>query len=424
MNPVRPRRGIAAAAAIATLLLAVTSAASAATQTLIGVNSVRFAWAPAPGAPAGYFVLLSVNGATPATYTYVRSPEVTIPVTAGQQIAIQVMATGYNSTGALVGGPRSPLSDPVLVAASPLFPAAAATGRWLLRCSICPGSPLASRSLANASLVQAQAAAPASPWRVLGQAKLQYGREQIIMQNSSTGQLSVYDAEFLAPIASLTTFGPATLEGVGAADFDNDGMEEFVTQRADTGVVMFWGVNAGSLEYIGTVAGPTTKSLAGVGDFNRDGKIDLLWHDAFAGTLDLWKLAKDPTLGSPLTTLLLGSVRVASGLPSNAAVASTGDYDGDGSLDVLWRYADGRLAISYLNLGLPLRFVTLTAVTGDINLRVIGSVDIGGTSGEEIALQDKVTGLIWIFDPSTSGAVTRTKVLNAGVDWRVAGISS
>jgi FG-GAP-like repeat len=422
VKPVRPRRGIAAAAAIATLLLAVTGAASAATQTLVGATSVRFAWAPAPGAPAGYFVLLSVNGAAPVSYSYVRTPEVVIPVTVGQVIAIQVMATGYNSAGALVGGPRSALSDPVSVVASPLFPAAA--GRWLLRCSTCSGSPLASRSVANASLVQAQATGPAPPWRVLGHAKLQYGREQIIMQNSSTGQLSVYDADFLAPIASLTTFAPATLEGVGAADFDHDGMEEFVTQRSDTGVVMFWGVNAGSFEYIGTVAGPTTKSLAGLGDFNRDGKIDLLWHDSFAGTLDLWKLAKDPTLGSPLTTLLLGSVRVASGLPSNAVVASTGDYDGDGSLDVLWRYADGRLAISYLNLGLPLRYVVLTAATGDINLRVIGSVDIGGTSGEEIALQDNVTGLIWIFDPSTSGAVTRTKVLNPGSDWRVAGIGS
>jgi hypothetical protein len=66
------------------------------------------------------------------------------------------------------------------------------------------------------------------------------------------------------------------------------------------------------------------------------------------GTLDLWLLDQNPLLTPPLANLLLQQLRLASGLANDAVVASTGDYDGDGSVDVLWRYDDGRLAVTYL----------------------------------------------------------------------------
>jgi hypothetical protein len=408
-----------AAAAISFLLIGIASSAHAVDQILVGVTSVRFAWTAASGSPSGYIVSRSLNGGTYQTYSYTTDPSVVMPVVAGDQITIRVAAAGYDSTGAYRTGPLSTVSDRVIVQRAPVFPV---SGSWLLRCATC--NSMQTRSLSDASVVLAQAAGLASPWRVLGTAKLQYGRDQIIWHNSSTGKFAVYDAQYQAPITGLTNYGPTALRGVGAADFDGDGMEEFVVQRTDTGTVMAWGVNSGHFENLGTIPGPPGGKLVALKDFDRDGHVDLLWHDPIAGTLDLWRLASDPLLALPLTSLVSQTLHLASNLSYDAFVAATGDYDGDGYTDVLWRYASGRLAISYLVAGVPVRYVTLTPVTGDVDRRVIGSVEIGGTAGMEIALQDNVTGLITILDPSPSGSNTRTAVLNPGSEWKVVSAGS
>jgi len=421
VTTLRPSRVRIAAAAISFLLIGIASSAHAIDQILVGVSTIRFAWTAASGSPTGYLVSRSLNGGAFQQYTFTSSPSVDIPVVPGDQVMIQVAAAGYDSSGAYRAGPLSTISDRVIVQRAPVFSSAA--GSWLLRCATC--NTMQTRSLSDASVVLAQATTLASPWRVLGTAKLQYGRDQIVWQNPTTGQLAVYDGQFLAPIASLSDTGPpATLRGVGSADFDGDGAEELVVQRTDTGAVMFWGVKSGRFQNLRTLSGPANAKLVEVADFDRDGHVDLLWLDPYAGTLDLWRLTSSPLLALPLTSLIAQTVRVASGMPSDAFVAATGDYDGDGNRDVLWRYSNGKLAISYLVAGLPLRYVVLTPVTGDVDRRVTGSVQIGGTAGEEIGLQDNITGLITILDPQPSGANTRTAVLHPGSEWKVMGIGS
>jgi hypothetical protein len=418
VTTLRPGRACKATAkTIVFLWLAVAGAAHAADQILVGVTSVRFAWSPASGQLTGYLVSRSVNGGAFQSFGTTVAPEITLPVAAGQTVAIRVAATGYDSAGVYRVGPQSATSDRVTVQAAPVF---AATGSWMLRCASC--NLVATRSLSNASAVLAQAPGLAAPWRVLGVAQLQYGRDQMIWHNSSTGKFAVYDGQFLAAITGLSNFGPPALRGVGAADLDGDGDEEFIAQRTDNGTVMVWSVHNGQFQNTGTIPGPAGGQLAAVKDFDRDGKIDLLWHNPTAGTLDFWRMLKDPSLPLGLDALLGRVVRVASGLASDTAMAAVGDFDGDGYNDVLWRYSDGRLAISYLVAGVPLRFGALWAAAGDADRRVIGAVDIGGTIGEEVALQDTVTGLITILDAAANGSTTRINVVHPGAEWRVVGI--
>lgn len=404
---------LAEAAILVSVLFSTAGAAHAATQTLVGVTSVRFSWAPASGSLAGYVVSRSLNLGAYQTYATTVEPKIAIPVKPGDQVSIRVAAAGYDSAGVYRVGPESANSDTVAVVASPIFPV---PGSWVLRCSTTCNT-VQTRSLANASLVLAQAPGLPNPWRVLGMARLQNRRDQIIWHNATTGDFSIYDGQFLAPIPSLANTGIAPLRRVGAADLDRDGNDEFVMQRTDYPWVVVGGILAGRFTLIGTIAAPSGATLAAVRDFDGNGAADLLWRDATGAKLDLWKTGGNPLLSPPI-----GSVRVASGLASDAAVASTGDYNGDGHVDVLWRYADGRLAISYLRDGVPIGYVALTAAAGDVDRRVAGSVDIGGTAGEEIALQENASGLIWILDPATSGATTRTKVVHPGKDWRVVGI--
>jgi hypothetical protein len=94
------------------------------------------------------------------------------------------------------------------------------------------------------------------------------------------------------------------------------------------------------------------------------------------------------------------------------------DYDGDGSPDLLLRYPDGTLTILYLNKGALKRVALLPRAPDDVNRSVIGSVNVDGIPGDEIALRHVGTGEISILFPSIAQRASRIVVLNPGSSWK------
>src|SRR6266508_1336428 len=81
-------------------------------------------------------------------------------------------------------------------------------------------------------------------------------------------------------------------------------------------------------------------TIAGTGDFNGDGKADILWRDNNTGTVAIWLL-------DGLQVAQSGGIGT---VPSNWLMAGTGDFDGDGKTDILWRDANtGTAAIWFMN---------------------------------------------------------------------------
>ena len=66
-------------------------------------------------------------------------------------------------------------------------------------------------------------------------------------------------------------------------------------------------------------------TIAGIGDFDRNGSTDILWRDA-SGNVGIW-LMKGTSI---LSTAVLGNV------PLICTIAETGDYNGAGMSDILW----------------------------------------------------------------------------------------
>lgn len=417
-----PPRAWAAAATVAAIAIAGSAGiASAGVQTLVGVDRVTFAWQPAAGNPSLYYVRRTLNGSPLQTYSITSTNSVTIPVAPGDQMQISVNAGGYSSTGAFVLGPASPLSDLVSVLPAPQF---GRTGRWLLWCKSCPA--LESRSIGDASVVMGTATGLAAPWVVLGRATLG-GVETIVWHNPSTGSLRLWDWRTFAPLAVSATSAGTALRGVGAADLDNDGIEEYLIQRTDTLTVSAWALTASGFRQVAQLSGPTGATLAAARDFNGDGRVELLWHHPTTGIIDLARFLSIPILGTggtiaSITAPLL--TRVASGLSSSALVASTGDYDADGSPDVLLRYSSGALAILYLRNGALDDLVWLPSAADDVNRDVVASRAMNARAGAEIALQHRSTGEISIVDPLVTSGAARTVVLSAGSKWEVMGVGS
>ena len=77
---------------------------------------------------------------------------------------------------------------------------------------------------------------------------------------------------------------------------------------------------------------PTNWAIVGTGDYNGDGKSDILWRDTERQCGDL---ADERHADLEPTATRLGTV------PTNWGIVGTGDYNGDGKSDILWRDTSG-----------------------------------------------------------------------------------
>jgi hypothetical protein len=78
--------------------------------------------------------------------------------------------------------------------------------------------------------------------------------------------------------------------------------------------------------------------VVGTGDFNGDGKIDIVWRDSSGNTAN-WLMNG----ASVLTAGSLGNIA------TTWSLVQTGDYNGDGMSDLLWRDSSGNAAMWFMS---------------------------------------------------------------------------
>jgi hypothetical protein len=86
---------------------------------------------------------------------------------------------------------------------------------------------------------------------------------------------------------------------------------------------------------------PSNWVIAGTGDFNADGVQDILWRENTAGGIALWLMN---TNGTIMSAVGLGSIPI-----NSWTIVGTGDFDGNGVSDILWRSNSGGIAIWLMN---------------------------------------------------------------------------
>ena len=133
-----------------------------------------------------------------------------------------------------------------------------------------------------------------------------------------------------------------------AGDFDADGKSD-ILWTTDSGILAIWEMNGTQIknaDYI-KIGSATIKApgadwhVIGVDDFDGDGKGDLLWRTD-SGVLAIWEM--DGTQIKAADYTKIGSSNVGTPGP-DWHIAGTGDFDGDGKGDLLWRTDSGILAI-------------------------------------------------------------------------------
>ncbi len=163
------------------------------------------------------------------------------------------------------------------------------------------------------------------------------GKADILWRNSTTGENYLYPMDGLTILGTegyLRTVADTTWQIAGVGDFDGDGKADVLWRNASTGENYLYPMDGTTIKpsegYLRTVPDLNWK-IAGVGDFNGDGKTDILWRNGTTGENYLYPMNGKTILGTE------GYLRT---VPDQSwQVKGTGDYDGDGKADVLWRNA-------------------------------------------------------------------------------------
>jgi hypothetical protein len=210
----------------------------------------------------------------------------------------------------------------------------------------------------------------------------------------AAGQLFVSEGARIATTQDLpSTFVEAirlrpTERFVGLADFDGDGVGDWIVEDTATGDVWLLNHETQDAQFGHIAVDHPDLRLVGHGDFDGDGRAELLWQHTDQSfqlgwptgdpAVIEWVLSGDDSIDAPLTTY---TTHTASELLTVA------DLDGDGRDDLLFRGSDGLLELALsLSDSSSLRFEWIAGPATSIDgLELVATFDLDRDGATEIA---------------------------------------
>jgi hypothetical protein len=193
-------------------------------------------------------------------------------------------------------------------------------------------------------------------------------------------------------------------------DFNGDGGSDVLW--SDNGNLTEWTAQPGG-GFAGNdlnITVPTNWHVVGTGDFNSDGSVDLLWRSNDGTVVDWLAQGNGGFVGNNLNIAV----------PTNWHVVGTGDFNGDGGTDILWRSDDGTVVdwFAQRDGGFVGNNLTIPVPT---NWHVVGTDDFNGDGLSDILWRsDDGTVLDWLGQ-SNGGFVGNNLNIAVPTNWHVVG---
>jgi Ca2+-binding RTX toxin-like protein len=167
------------------------------------------------------------------------------------------------------------------------------------------------------------------------------GRDDVLWRESDgaiTTWLGQANGSFTINDANALQWVPRNWQIASAGDFNGDGRDDILWRESDGAITTWLGQanggfannDANALRWV-----PRDWKIADTGDFNGDGRDDILWREK-DGAITTW-------LGQANGSFVINDANALQWVPQNWQIAGTGDFNGDGRHDILWRESDGAI---------------------------------------------------------------------------------
>jgi hypothetical protein len=251
-------------------------------------------------------------------------------------------------------------------------------------------------------------------WTIVGQRDINADGNADILWRSSNGGVALWFMNGNGTISSAVGVGslPVSWGVAGTGDFNGDGIGD-ILWRDNSGNVGIWFMasNGTVQSSVGVGNVPNNWVIAGTGDFNGDGIRDILWRETSAGGIGLWLMNNNGTIKSGIG---LGSV------PFNSwTIVGTGDFNGDGVSDILWREnTGGGVAMWLMNNNGTIKSAVGVGSLPLVSWTVAETGDFNGDGKSDILWYGSNGGVaVWLMNGATITAALGVGSLPT--DWQI-----
>jgi hypothetical protein len=203
----------------------------------------------------------------------------------------------------------------------------------------------------------------------------------------------------------------------GTGDFNGDGRVDMLVRNDNGTVTEYLGQANGSLTASPVTFNPGTDwQVVGIGDFNGDGRDDILWRHG-TGIITDW-------LGQANGYFTDNSSKFYVDFSTQWQVVGTGDFNGDGVSDILWRHSSG-VVTDYLG-NADGTFTDNAAnlwLNPGTNWSVVGTGDFNGDGITDMIWRDQ-SGVVTDYLGTHTGGMTDNAAhfwFNPGTSWAIVG---